>query len=192
MQAIQKTMRADSYNFFASIFLNLPDEEFIHKIRALKLSGTNALDLWEKYINESVNLSDGEMLQEILIDRTYLIRGLSQEGPRPPYESLYMGGAFKEILSSINVFYARNNYIVSPEVREPGDYIGIELSFMKALCLDGEICALQKEFYQKHLGRWAQDCAKEIIRFAKTGFYKSIGQMLLEFIAEEDSLLRSS
>ncbi len=37
-----------------------------------------------------------DLLTEISVDRTYLLRGLSQNGPRPPYESVYVGEAAQD------------------------------------------------------------------------------------------------
>ena len=190
--------RSDSYNFFASLLLTLPDKDFVRKIRGLALPDDGVPALLKKYIEETKNLSDEEVLQEIAVDRTYLLRGLTENGPRPPYESLYLRVSPSETIGGVNVFYANNNYAVSPDIHEPGDYIGVELSFMKELCLleassDGELksgyLSRQKEFYEKHLGRWIKDWAREIITYAKTDFYRAIGHMLKDFIAEEEQVL---
>ena len=189
--------RIDSYNLFAFIFLTLPDEKFINNILSLDLPDGmgEGISHLKYFIDKSRDADINELLAAISVDRTYLIRGLTQSGPRPPYESVYVNHAAHEIIGQLNVTYAEIGYSIAEGVHEPSDYIGVELSFMKELCVreletsDENMRTLQKAFFEKHLGRWAQDLAREFITKAQTDLYRAIGYMLNDFINEERSNL---
>lgn len=197
--------RLASYNLFSYFFLALPDEEFVRNILGLQLEqlieveSQQGIKLIRKYITGCRVKSSEAVLQELAIDRTHLLRGIAVDGPRPPYESLYLKESPQDTMGSLNTFYYQENYTVSQEIHESSEYLGIELSFMKELCSKElfalqennseekleDIRRLQQDFLARHLGRWAGLFAKEMIKTAKTDFYRGLGYLLQDFIAEE-------
>lgn len=197
--------RLASYNLFSYLFLALPNEEFVQKIFNVQLDkivndqSQRGIRLILEYITNSRIKTLAAVLQELAIDRTQLLRGLTQDGPRPPYESLYRRKSPQETISSLNTFYARENYGVSQDIHESSEYIGVELSFMRELCAKeltalqekeseqeiDTINRLQQDFLDQHLGKWAGLFGEEMIEYAKTDFYRGVGFLLKDFMAEE-------
>ena len=198
MERLQQ--RIESYNFFAFIFLTLPDDAFIENVLALDIphGAEGGMKMLKTFIDASKNKDKKELWTELSVDRTYLIRALSQDGPRPPYESVYCGGAAHETVAKLNIAYSKLGYAVSEGAHEPSDYIGIEMGFMKELCqrelaadnaeIAQEMHGMQKVFFHEHLGRWGAELGNEFVMLAKTDFYKAVGQILKDFIEEEQAL----
>ena len=48
---------------------------------------------------------------------------------------------------------------------------------------------MQKLFFKEHLGRWGGALGREMIKMAKTDFYRAVGYVLEDFIDEEKEAL---
>lgn len=204
-QLDRATERLASYNLFSYFFLALPDEEFVRKIMSLEFEqredqkGQRGIELIRQYILNSRLKILAAVLQELSIDRTRLLRGLTEDGPRPPYESLYLELPPADVISSLNTFYAKVDCGVSNDTHESSEQIGIELNFMRELCAReltalqedssrveiSVISQLQQDFLGRHLGRWAGLFAEEMLKYAQTDFYRGVGSLLKDFISEE-------
>ncbi|HZJ84054.1 MAG TPA: molecular chaperone TorD family protein [Syntrophomonadaceae bacterium] len=137
---------------------------------------------------------------ELNIDRTQLLRGLDPEkGPRPPYESVFLGLAPQQVLVELAKAYGSANYGLGEGVTESPEQIGIQLSFMQNLCgkealiLENSgdqeewksILSVQKNFLNQHLGKWYSFYADEMLKFAKTEFYQGIALFLKGFVGND-------
>ncbi len=197
--------RIASYTFFSYIFFTLPNADFIAKIMALPAAGGDSDEgsvLLQKYVRESQGKEVEALMTELGIDRTQLLRGLTKHGARPPYESLYIQAIPQDIIGALNKAYAQKGYSVVRDVRESSEYIGVEINFMQLLC-EQELTALERdeqtaaeeaqqkqiEFFTKHLGRWAVAAAEEMLKFAKTDFYRAIALLLRDFMQDEADYL---
>ena len=187
--------RAKLYNFFGSLFLDLPSIELVQKMR--QFESMEAIDegtkLIQQYALSKKDESDEDVLQELAVDRTYLMRGTTKVGPRPPYEMLYSNGSNEEGLGEINKIYQDSMMKIDLVLQERPDYLGIELRFMAQLCENEsqDITAsqdMQKKFIHNHLGSFAIEYTKEINKFARTGFYLGIGCLMNDFISSEMEL----
>ncbi len=201
-------VRANAYAFFSDLFLALPDEQLVHTIRCDDLGAMlagesvavqNAL---KRYVEEVDGKNDEEVLRELSVDRTQLLRGVVDGGALPPYESLYTSAKAEDSCLSVAEAYRRAGLGVDESTHEPPEYIGCELGFMLALCereaearaqgddgLAAECVAAQKSFFANHLGRWAGKYADAMVINARTSFYRGMGLLLGEFMAEESALL---
>jgi len=203
--------RRDIYNFFASLFLQIPDLDFVKKIKdGSLLSFMNCL-IWNaeapeklkegmRNLREFIEASEGrsaeEMHLDISVERTRLFRGISPEyGPPPPFELVYQEGAGGErmMLTMLDLLkeYSAISFPVPP--RERPDYIGVELAFMAFLC-EKEIEAreggktanvlldIQKKFLDEHLIRWIPRFCERIVLESKLDFYRGIVKIMACFI----------
>lgn len=202
------TGRLESYKFLSYIFLALPDDKFTQKVLALKgltkdASEDEGLALIHKYILEKENVPLDEVLVDLSVDRTQLLRGLTMDGPRPPYESIYLSKAPEDVMGELNAMYNSIQYGISTEVHESHEQIGVELNFMQILCDNEQGAMLQQDeaelqnlknvqlaFMSNHLGQWASLYADEMINHARTDFYKGIAIVLRNFIQEELAYLQ--
>ncbi len=194
------SQRIDSYRFFTFLFIAVPDDNFVTNIMSLGVDNEadSGMLLLQKFIETSKSKTIEQIKKDITVDRTHLIRGLTPEGPRPPYESVYTARPPQEVLYELNKHYSNAGFTVSEDTHEPADYIGTEISFMQELCTM-ELYAIaeknadnantfykaQKEFFNNHLGLWGEDLGKEFIAEAKTDFYRAIGHILAEFMQDE-------
>lgn len=201
--------RIESYKFFSYLFLTLPDAEFVDKILALNMGDVDSQDegssLLQQYILASQEKDKAALITELGVDRTQLLRGLTQEGPRPPYESLYIKAAPQDTIGNLNVTYVQSGYGVSKDVNESSEYIGVEINFMQILC-EQELAALnvgaaediaaaqtkQMDFFGRHLGLWAVGFAEEMVKFARTDFYRASAMLLRDFILDEEAYLKGA
>ncbi|MFA6807926.1 MAG: molecular chaperone TorD family protein [Eubacteriales bacterium] len=199
------------YRLLEKLFMEpipTPGKDFTNKV----LKAINDLDMNNKDIclNQGIEilkafhnkslLSNIETLQkELAVDRTMLCRGINSEyGPPPPYEAVYMESENQQtqILKVIDK-YNKMQISVSSEVRERPDYIGLEFAFMAFLCekelevYEGkqeeyeEIIRLETEFLTEHLFKWIPKYCDEMIKWAKTDFFKGIGYLIKGYISEE-------
>ena len=194
----------ESYNFFASLFFNLPDKEFVEKILSQDYSDDAPGMVLMKSYKESVKDKDiEEIVKEIAVDRTYLMHGLYRDGPRPPYESVYFVPVYNEFalrgeipeeaqekrmsnMRSLKAVYRSAGLKVEKSAHQPADYLGLELIFMEELYKQGEdTFAKRQEFINNHLGRFGIAFAEEMIKFAKTDFWRGIAYLLKAFLEEE-------
>lgn len=130
-----------------------------------------------------------------------------------PYESVFMDAreiAGKDVggllhgksAHEVEKLYRRFGLQISPATPELPDYIGAELSFMSHLAGLGvnpesgfEPSALietQKEFLEKHLGRWVPQYAQRLEEKAQRPYYKGVARLLAEFLQKDLEFLRSA
>ena len=194
--------RVNTYDFLASLFLTLPDDTLAEKIR--EPHGMDDMDdsaanrLLIKYSLACANKTNADILQELGVDRAKLLRGLREDGPRPPYESLFINAKMEESNAAIMNHYLKAGLAPVQEVHEPPDYLGVEFNFLATLCRK-EYNALERgnmpkaalyrgiaeDFLSAHTGRWAGQFAMEMQRNAHTDFYRGIAVLISDFIREE-------
>lgn len=188
--------------------MGLPDEA----LTQASLSGTLAAALAEEGDSAYDELKDFEekhqgdswptVQQALCKDRTQLLRGVRESSPLAPYESLYIGTKPETSCLSVAQAFRAAGLEVSTAAKEPPEYIGCQTGFMLELCrrqataedagegdLADQVFAHQASFFQTHLGCWGEAFAKEMARRAETGFYRAMGLLLAEFLAEEKRLL---
>lgn len=183
--------RVNGYGFFANHFLVLPNKEYVNNLRNYEYSDDSESSvLFKSFFEANKALSDEELLEKINIERTYLVRGIDKNGPKPPYESVYSGRPQGDTVLELAEFYSKAGFAMSENLREAADYIGVELSFMQQLCMQEEngedTLELQYEFFTKHLGKWGKEFATDILKNARTDFYGAVGTMLYDFLDEEE------
>ncbi|CDX04179.1 Nitrate reductase delta subunit [Desulfitobacterium hafniense] len=198
--------RLESYNFFSYIFMTLPNTEFVDKILRLmtdgELQSKMRLDLIESYIKSCAVKTLPTVLQEILVDRTQLLRGINEDGCPPPYESLYVKRPPQDVMGEITSLYNKANCTLAEDVHDSREYIGVELNFMVMLCMKQWIALesndantaknmsdLQIQFFNEHLSRWIPHYARRMYEYAQTDFYKGIALLLENWIEEESIYL---
>ena len=189
--------RAMIYGLFVEVFSHLPDQQLLSKIKGGDfqnlLIGVSHLDnlsllSYKDHIKSYQSLiksrSAEQVLTELSIDRTRILRGTGYRDLKPPYEGLYRG--MKEIGESILAvkrFYKKAGLLPDETVHESPDYLCVELDFMKQLCLREqaqwssgadvtETVMTEASFLREHLGCWVGEFCRQAEKQAMTGFYK--------------------
>ena len=190
--------KIELYSFLTSVFMTLPDEKFLDSLLSLAWEESDSRGCNEiaAYAKEIQGRDHEEVLLELGRDRAKLVRGASNDGMEPPYESMYVKSeAANTSIGSLNRFYGDVGYEVSEDTKEAPDQIGVEFSFME-LMLRRELEAVQagdddtatqceevrRHFMAQHLGRWAHDYASAMRNHAQTGFYRGIALLIEETV----------
>ena len=189
--------RAELYNLLVGIFGHLPDRNLVTKIKDNGLrdvldscsglnnlgcqSGAEHINAYQSNVQEK---PDEEILTELSVDRTRILRETGQTSLKPPYEGLYINvkntGAS---LLQVKAFYRKAGLLPDESVHESPDYLCVELDFMKNLCLreqsqwtsDGdafETVLHEKNFLKEHLGCWVGEFCSEAEKVVLTDFYR--------------------
>ncbi|MGA6925189.1 MAG: molecular chaperone TorD family protein [Desulfosarcina sp.] len=119
----------------------------------------------------------------------------------PPYGSVYLED--KRQLMGDSTIDVRRHYLdlgldLSPDFKEAPDHICAELEFMHVLISQGaeaidagdydqvvESIRHQRVFLEKHLASWIPAFTAKLIDHARTDYYRRLGELTRQFIAEE-------
>ena len=191
--------RADQYRALASFFLDLPKRETL-QIMAEAVKGdpdaSEGLRELQVFFSEA-SIDDEGVLDEVGSDRTFLVRGVTQKGPRPPYGSLFAGETPEAPGSSmlrLKALYRRAGFEVSESAAESPDYLGVELAFAAALLdkvavAEGEeaekLAKMSEEFVRGFVAPFGHAYVQESLGWARTGFCRGMLLLLREFLESE-------
>ena len=202
--------RAKIYDLLLGMFSHLPDQQLLSKIRGDDLKNVlntltefnsarcrSGLDLIHSYQSSIESRPDDEVLTELSVDRTKILRGTGHPDLKPPYEGLYKEGReVGQSLIEVKRFYREAGMLPDETVHEPPDYICVELDFMRQLCLreqdqwrsDGDVSkviATEETFLTEHLGSWIGEFCQQVERHALTDFYRGFA-LILEAVVLTD------
>jgi TorA maturation chaperone TorD len=202
--------RLKTYGFFQTYFISIPDidlvreiatEKFVHFLDAC--CGTGNINFKrgcaciKTYCSDIESRNPDDVLNELSVDRTRLLRGTYDKKLKPPYESLYIPCfSAGDVITSLTVDYRKAGILPDEDTGEMPDYIGIELDFMCQLCIremnkwlnDGntvDILNLELDFLVNHSGRWLPDYCSQAGSEAATDFYRGVLIFLDAFIDTE-------
>jgi TorA maturation chaperone TorD len=216
--------RASFYDLLVAVFELLPGQVLLTKIRDGEFerllanyrglgeqgirAGLNRVSSYQTAIRET---PDKDVLTELAVDRTMILRGTGNADMKPPYEGLYRKGArFEDSVLGLRKFYRKAGLVPDETVDESTDYLCVELDFMKQLCLreealrlrEGEVgetiaetiaktIALQEEFLRLHLGNWVGEFCSAVEKHASTDFYRGFALILDAYIRMDREWLGS-
>jgi putative dimethyl sulfoxide reductase chaperone len=148
-----------------------------------------------------------DVLTELAVDRTRILRGTGHADMKPPYEGLYKKGArFEDSVLGLRKFYRKAGLVPDETVDESPDYLCVELDFMKQLCLreealrlgegeageaTAETIQLEEEFLRVHLGNWIGEFVNAVEKQASTDFYRGFALILDAYIRVDREWLGS-
>ncbi len=155
--------RAESYRILADIFFSPPDAGKIEDLR------------------EDLGLDSKETEDEVLSDFNYLFA--YPGGKLPPFESLHVEGT--DIADSVLEFYFGTGLTFHEEYEAQPDHISLEFLFMSYL-IDIGNRELQQKFLEGHITNWVPYYCEQLMKEAKTLFYREIAEITKDFIDYED------
>ena len=208
--------RAEVYRFFATLFLNQPDQDLLNGI----LSDQGASALEALFPHEPTVVQFRELVrdygngkntsEEFLLDYEAMFR-VPGDAYVHPYESVYRqensdGGGGKKAMvygvwaQEVAKLYEAEGLEPREGFTELPDHLGVELEFMGYLCQraaeavasgdhkKAEIFgSKQREFLQNHLLSWSDKCLMKMKEKASTSLYRHLANLLESFLAEERS-----
>jgi len=156
--------RAEAYRILAEFFLKAPDE---HMLRTIK---------------EDFELESEETADEISRDFERLFP--YPEGKLPPIESFFLTLENTSSAEEVSGFYAGAGLTIEDEFELIPDHLYLELLFMSYL-IETNKYDLQKKFLEEHLLNWAPDYCEELLKEAKTVFYREVAEITRDFLISE-------
>jgi putative dimethyl sulfoxide reductase chaperone len=212
--------RAAFYDLLVAVFAYLPGRDLLLKIRNGEFqhflmgwrdlgdggfrSGLDRISSYQVAIGER---PEKDVLSELAVDRTRILRGTGHADMKPPYEGLYKKGArFGDSVLGVKQFYRKAGLVPDETVADSADYLCVELDFMRQLCLreetlrlgEGEVeqtiaktNALEEEFLRVHLGNWVGEFCSAVEKHASTDFYRGFALIMNAYIRIERKWLES-
>ncbi len=205
--------RAAMYTLLVSVFRLLPDSHFTTNIKGSDFQ--DLLNICESLEDATLTAGVGrirsyrshtsghDMLTELAVDRTRILRATGYVDLKPPYEGLYRdekrrGASALQVKRS----YRKAGLLPDEAIGESPDYLCVELDFMRQLCsrertqwLSGgdvtETITRQEEFLRDHLGAWIGEFCARAGQHASTEFYRGFLILLDRFIRLDLEYLQS-
>ena len=188
--------REGIYRFLSCLYLWEVDGgqlESMRKIAVPESCGVEAWDAGWSGLAEFLKENDEKCLESLAVDYayTFLAAGVAQGHTAFPYESVYtdkyrqLGG---EADGAVSALYAEKGLAPNDEnFYVPADHFGLELAFMAHICHSPK--AEQRAFFEKHIKGWSAELCRDVEKYAKTDFYKSVAKITAGFIELESELM---
>lgn len=188
--------RAGQYRVLASFFMDIPSAESLGAVEA-QLEGAEECaspGLRELIAFFSEAGGADERLADVSVDRTFLVRGTTKKGPRPPYGSLHADADPQTSMLALKARYREAGFDLAQRVHEAPDYLGVELAFMAALLeraarADADeaarLDALGDSFLRAFALPLARSYVPEARGFARTGYCRGMLSLVEEVLEAE-------
>ena len=198
--------RANLYGLLISILNQLPDRGFLKKIEEGLFEeifhGFTGVEYLKSYRSRIGQCAQEEVVAELSVDRTRILRGTGPWELKPPYEGCYKRNCdLGTAIMGVKCSYRSGGLMLDETVPESPDYLCVELDFMKHLCKRekdertsagnaAETLIMQTAFLREHLGCWIDDFCEQVEKHALTDFYRGVFLILKDFIAKETIYLQ--
>lgn len=183
-------MRAEFYDFLAALLARPPDRELLNR--------TGALTGDETELGQAINVLAriARSTTQSAVEREYhrLFIGLGR-GELLPYASYYMTGFLHEKpLATLRKEMPEIGIARAPDVHEPEDQIA-SLCEMMAAQITGRFSppaplSRQGEFFNRHIGTWAEHFFSDLERAKNAVFYAPVGTAGRLFVGIEREAFR--
>lgn len=145
-------------------------------------------------------MNEEHLLDELSADyaKVFLAAGEVKGNAAFPYESVYTSKSklvMQEAWDEVRRIYADRGLELKSNLSDiKEDHIAMELQYMAYLCgqygkEEEDLLEEQQEFLQKHLLNWTEKFVADIQTYARTGFYKAIGNLLLGYLEMDESVI---
>lgn len=212
-------IRGDLYGLLSSAYVQLPEktilelkwEPAVELLRYPQKGSGEAFTQIQKGLNlvksygSKKDRNDEEILKNISKDWTRLFRGVIRNGILPPYESLYRPERLqKKPAQEINRLFSEMGVQVPEEWRQPSDYIGVELDFMRLLCerewQEGEeretdalrhVLEIENSFLEEHLALWVPLFCEKMFQQAHEDYYRGISRLTTGLVGYDRTYVKN-
>ena len=194
------------YRFLARTYATEATVEFLKELSANKdlflasaedpeIHGTKLGDGFKEVSEYLTNLKGAE-LEKVRLDLAVEYAGLFLgvwRVPAHPSESAYVTKGqliMQEPRDEVLKMYRSMGVDRADKFKEPEDHVALELQFMMHLCektnaalrnndpSEARKCLdVQKEFLERHLGKWVPELCADILKSARSQFYKAVAKI---------------
>lgn len=181
--AEEQARRAGMYSVLAALLRDVPGEEvldFVARLQADEEAGKSELALALNMLSLASRHSSAESLRD---EYHALFIGLGR-GELVPYGSWYQTGFLMEKpLALLRADLARLGFERSDDVREPEDHIAALCEVMAMLIQEGVEIERQIQFFNTHIGNWADAFFRDLGEARSAVFYKSVARFGTAFLS---------
>jgi len=194
--------RALAYDVLKCTFLQGPSKALLNLliedefIQVFSFASTDvliaqAVDSVKTYLRQP-GVRSQENCDRLRWDYTRLFIGPGRV-PAPPWESIYRNVEhlyYSTETLEVREAYRKYNLSHRNLGREPDDHLGLELDFLRQLCLMAEqkaratdqpglteILQDQSVFLSEHVLKWVPEWTRDVVSNAETEFYKGMAQL---------------
>ena len=204
-EQVRAAARSELYLLFSDSF-HVPDEEFTEDVRSGKFSEwlRDAIErlAYPLDVEDSVEMLHAQVDYKEFNSEFMRLFEVGLMAPACSlHESQYIVGQttiFKELVSFYNFFD-----LSAAEAKELPDHLRIELDFMHFLTFKqvermhsgmdpGSFVRAERDFLQRHLGRWVPLLHQKVEKFSKLDFFKGLTKLLEGFIRCEYAQLKDT
>lgn len=183
------------YDFLRRMFLHEPTEEILNRLLESgllnELDGLPGVNEMRTFLEKTLSCDDlGLMRQDFF--QLFLGPGRLKA---PPWESVYISVSRlvnRKATTDVRRFYAEHGFITEEGQLE--DHFGTECDFLFRLIRRSEdagagmgagLLKSQECFFSMHLLPWVPQFADDIMRGARTPFYKGLGEFIRYWVEVE-------
>lgn len=181
----EQARRAGTYSVLAALLRDLPSAEvldFVARLEADAEASKSELVLSLTMLSLASRHSSIESLHE---EYHALFIGLGR-GELVPYGSWYQTGFLMEKpLGLLRADLARLGFERSDDVHEPEDHIAALCEVMAMLIQDEVPIDLQRQFFNSHIGNWAESFFNDLADARSAVFYRSVARLGSAFLSLE-------
>ncbi|WP_305297624.1 TorD/DmsD family molecular chaperone [Parvibacter caecicola] len=202
--------RAATYGLLARLYRREVDQPLLDELKTAHFplnTGNGQVDSGYRLMVGYLSKTWENTLTELAADylRTFLGHGIDGHSAAYPYESVYTSERrllMQDARTEILALFRANGLEKDPSFKDAEDHIALELEFMQLLALrcaealragnSDDALALvrsQATFLDEHLMAWAPLLTTEMLKFAKTDFYRGLSRITEGFLAEDQAML---
>ncbi len=154
-------------------------------------------DAMLRYLNERSSCPVDKVIEELVVDWTFLFRGIDQQGgPKPPYAGAWLAydGVGVSTMLKINQYYLKAGLSVSDTGFNRLDYLGIQCEFIGHLATriaegDEESREVMASFMDEFIFTWLDAYVEKALSCGKTDFWKGYLELLTSSLKEIRSFM---
>lgn len=201
--------RSQTYGLLARIYRVEADQELLDEMRSMRFptaTGNAHADEGYKLLYTYLKGVWDESVTELAIDyvNTFIGHGVNAFSAAYPFESVHTSERrllMQQARDEVLAIYRANN-LKKGKWNEGEDHIALELEFMQVMSKrtadamredkEDEAVALlktQQNFLEDHLINWVPMLAGDMLKFAKTDFYRGTAELTLGFLESDQEVL---
>lgn len=185
----EQARRAALYSLLAALLRSAPQGEAIDYTARLDADGGSEKTELALALNTLALAARHSSAEGLRDEYQTLFIGLGR-GELVPYGSWYQTGFLMEKpLGLLRADLRRLGFERADDVREPEDHIAALCEVMGLLIQEGVALDVQRQFFNSHIGNWADDFFRDLADAQSAIFYRSVARLGRAFMALETGYL---
>ena len=181
-------LRAHTYALFGALLSAAPSAELLSTLAQVSPAPGADGDFADAWRQLAIAAEHADLVS---VEQEYqdLFIGVGR-GEIVPYGSWYLTGFLMDRpLAILRADLQRLGFERQDDVAEPEDHAGALCETMAMLLAEGHEQALQRQFFQTHMGPWMQAFFRDLSAAESAAFYRAVGQFGAQFVDFEAGYL---